>query len=251
MSLPLRQHFLRLFAPLLALFASGCDHHISSTGAAETAERQKERQEMVSEQISARGIKSQRVLEAMRRVPRHEFIPSLFQDSAYDDTPVSIGHGQTISQPYIVAFMTESLDLKPTDKVLEIGTGCGYQSAVLSELSKDVYTIEIVDALGKTAAERLKKLGYKNVHTRVGDGYRGWPEQAPFDAIMVTAAPDHIPKALVAQLAEDGRLIIPVGHDVQNLMLLTKEDGKIVQKMLFPVKFVPMTGEAVNRKGVD
>lgn len=244
--------FLKLFTPIVALFTFGCgQEQVAAPAPVESTHRFNERQEMVAEQIAARGIKNRRVLEAMKKVPRHEFIPSLFQDSAYEDTPVSIGHGQTISQPYIVAFMTEALDLKPTDKVLEIGTGCGYQSALLAVLAKDVYTIEIVEPLAKQAKERLTRLGYKNVHTRTGDGYRGWPEEQPFDAIIVTAAPDHIPRALVEQLGEGGRLIIPVGSDHQNLVLMTKKDGKMSQKTLFPVRFVPMTGEAVNRKGVD
>jgi protein-L-isoaspartate(D-aspartate) O-methyltransferase len=204
---------------------------------------------MVAEQIERRGVKDPRVLEAMRKVPRHEFVPENERHEAYDDRPLPIGHGQTISQPYIVAFMTEALGLKGTEKVLEVGTGSGYQAAVLSALAKEVFTIEIVEPLGKQAAEVLKRLGYKNVSVRVGDGYRGWREEAPFDAIIVTCAPDSVPEPLVHQLAEGGRMIIPVGPEgkAQQLVLLKKRHGKMHQQEVLPVRFVPMTGEARER----
>ncbi|RYD48630.1 MAG: protein-L-isoaspartate(D-aspartate) O-methyltransferase, partial [Verrucomicrobiaceae bacterium] len=204
---------------------------------------------MVAEQIERRGVKDPRVLEAMRKVPRHEFVPEEGRLEAYDDRPLPIGHGQTISQPYIVALMTEALGLKGTEKVLEVGTGSGYQAAVLSGLAKEVFTIEIVEPLGKQSAEVLKRLGYKNVTARIGDGYRGWREEAPFDAIIVTCAPDAVPEPLVHQLAEGGRMIIPVGPEgkAQQLVLLKKRHGKLHQQEILPVRFVPMTGEVRER----
>jgi protein-L-isoaspartate(D-aspartate) O-methyltransferase len=185
-----------------------------------------------------------RVLKAMRRVPRHEFVPSAYRRAAYCNRPLPIGEGQTISQPYIVALMTDLLQLAPESKVLEIGTGCGYQAAVLAEIAADVYSIEIVESLGREAAETLARLGYR-VHTRIGDGYRGWPEAAPFDAIIVAAAPDHIPPALIAQLKPGGRMVIPVGTLAQELMVVTKNvDGTIVNEDIVPVRFVPLTRAA-------
>ena len=203
------------------------------------------RNRMVDEQIVARGVKDQRVLAAMRKVPRHLFVPENLIPEAYDDTPLPIGHGQTISQPYIVALMTELLQLSGDEKVLEVGTGSGYQAAVLGELAKEVYTIEIVEPLARQAAERLRELGYTNVHVRHGDGYDGWPEQAPFDGIIVTAAPEQIPKPLLEQLKPGGRLVIPVGAWSQDLLVVTKSpDGKITRQVVIPVRFVPMTGKA-------
>lgn len=201
---------------------------------------------MVERQIKQRGITDQRILESLRNVPRHEFIPGNARDLACTDQPLPIGHGQTISQPYIVAFMTDALAPKPTDKVLEIGTGSGYQAAVLAGLVKHLYSIEIVEPLAKQAAATLRKLEYTNVTVKAGDGYRGWPEHAPFDAIIVTCAPDHVPEALVKQLREGGRMIIPVGQawDCQELCLLEKKNGEIVRKSVLPVRFVPMTGES-------
>jgi len=195
---------------------------------------------MVDSQIERRGIKDARVLEALRKVERHRFVPEGAIDHAYDDTPLRIGHGQTISQPYIVALMTEVLALDADDRVLEIGTGSGYQAAVLSLLVADVYSIEIIEALGEEARERLHALGYDNVHVRVGDGYRGWPEHAPFDKIIVTAAPESIPPKLVEQLAEGGRMVLPVGGGYQELVLVEKRDGKISQRVVTAVRFVPM-----------
>jgi protein-L-isoaspartate(D-aspartate) O-methyltransferase len=208
-----------------------------STGKDEWVEQ---RERMVDLQIARRGIEDARVIAALREVPRHRFVPDAEQAWAYDDHPLPIGHGQTISQPYVVALMTEAIRPRPTDRVLEIGTGSGYQAAVLSLLVKDVYSIEIVEPLGRAAAERLEVLGYTNVHVRVGDGYRGWPEESPFDAIVVTAAPAEIPQALVDQLAEGGRMVVPVGTDYQELIMVTKSGGKVSKRMLTPVRFVPM-----------
>lgn len=207
------------------------------------------RYQMVKEQIQYRGIKDSLVLKAMLKVPRHLFVPEYLKSQAYQDYPLPIGEGQTISQPYIVAFMTEALQLKGNEKVLEIGTGSGYQAAVLAEIAGQVYTIEIIPTLGHRAAELLKKLGYQNVHVVIGDGYRGLPDQAPFDAIIVTAAPEHIPQPLIDQLKPSGRMVIPVGDFYQELVLVTKKsDGSIQQQALLPVRFVPMTGEAEQKK---
>ena len=202
---------------------------------------------MVREQIADRGVRDARVLAAMRKVPRHFFVPQDALPAAYLDQPLPIGHGQTISQPYIVAFMSEALELKPQDRVLEIGTGSGYQAAVLAELAREVYSIEIVEPLGKEAAARLKDLGYERVNLRIGDGYRGWPEAAPFDAIIVTAAPDHVPPALVEQLRKGGRMVLPVGRFAQDLLRLRRTAKGVVQENLLPVRFVPMVGEAEKK----
>lgn len=202
---------------------------------------------MVREQIEARGVRDPRVLEAMRLVPRHFFVPREMQPHAYSDTPLPIGHGQTISQPYIVAFMSEALELKPTDRVLEIGTGSGYQAVILAHLAREVFSIEIVAPLAKEAEERIQRLGYTSIKLRVGDGYRGWPEAAPFDAIMVTAAPDHIPPRLLEQLREGGRLVLPVGRFFQDLIRIRKTRERIRRETLLPVRFVPMTGEAEKK----
>ena len=203
---------------------------------------------MVEEQLKGpgRGITNERVLGAMESVPRHEFVPEAQQPNAYRDSPLPIGHGQTISQPYIVAFMTEQLDPKPGERVLEVGTGSGYQAAVLGKLVKDVYTIEIVEPLAKRAAETLERLMFTNVHVKAGDGYKGWREHAPFDAVIVTCAPDHIPAPLVEQLAEGGAMIIPVGEQWtgQELVVLRKKEGKVERQKVLPVRFVPMTGPA-------
>jgi protein-L-isoaspartate(D-aspartate) O-methyltransferase len=206
------------------------------------------RKEMVEKQIRARGVKDPRVLDALIRVERHNFVPPGMESSAYDDNPLSIGEGQTISQPYIVALMTELARAQPTSKVLEVGTGSGYQAAVLSVLAKEVFTIEIIPSLGKQAKEKLESLGYENVHVRVGDGYKGWPEEAPFDAIVVTAAPDHVPQPLVDQLKVGGRLVIPLGDFYQDLAVITKTEKGIQKEKIIPVRFVPMTGEAEDKK---
>ena len=206
------------------------------------------RERMVETQIRERGVKDPRVLSAMLKVERHLFVPRELQSSSYDDRPLPIGEGQTISQPYIVAFMTEQLELKGTEKVLEIGTGSGYQAAVLAELAKEVYTIEIVQSLGLSAQKRLQEMGYRNVFVKVGDGYLGWPEAAPFDAVIVTCAPDHIPIPLIEQLKEGGRMIVPVGSFSQELKKSVKRSGRIETMDVLPVIFVPMTGEGVKRK---
>ncbi len=202
------------------------------------------RARMVETQIVARGVRDPRVLAAMREVPRHLFVDPSQREQAYEDHPLPIAGNQTISQPYIVALMTELVELKPNEKVLEIGTGSGYQSAVLARLTKEVYSIEILPELAHAAAERLKKLGYNSVTVKEGDGYRGWSEHAPFDAIIVTAAPERIPQPLLDQLAPGGRMVIPVGGFFQVLNLFTKDqNGKITERDIIPVRFVPMTGE--------
>ncbi|MBU2649433.1 MAG: protein-L-isoaspartate(D-aspartate) O-methyltransferase [Bacteroidetes bacterium] len=205
-----------------------------------------QRLKMVQSQIKARGVNDPEVLLAMENVPRHLFVPASYRSQAYGDFPLPIGSGQTISQPYIVALMTEVLDIDSTDKILEIGTGSGYQAAVLAELCKEVYTIEVFELLGKQAEKTINALGYKNVHVRIGDGYAGWPEEAPFDAIIVTCAPTHVPQALKDQLKEGGRMVIPVGeYYAQELVLLSKIKGRLEKKDLIPVRFVPM----INEKG--
>jgi len=208
-----------------------------------THPRADERDKMVREQIEARGVRDPRVLAAMRAVPRHEFMPEKVRAQAYEDRPLPIGKGQTISQPYIVALMSELLDLAEGERVLEVGTGSGYQAAVLAELGVEVYSIEIVERLARRAAEDLKRLGYP-VNLRIGDGYRGWPEAAPFNGIIVTAAPDHVPEPLVEQLALGGRLVIPVGSFSQELVVLRKEEDGLHRQNVADVRFVPMTGQA-------
>lgn len=209
----------------------------------QTEDMTRKRQLMVQKQIVARGVSDESVLEAMRSIPREIFVPSEVRSQAYEDYPLPIGYDQTISQPYIVAYMTEMLHLDGSEKVLEIGTGSGYQAAVLAACASSVYSIEIVQPLCEQAEELLDSLDYQNVHVRCGDGYEGWPEQAPFDAIIVTAAPPKIPQKLVEQLAIGGRMIIPVGRFMQDLVLITKdENGRIDQKRLLNVRFVPMTG---------
>lgn len=201
------------------------------------------REEMTRSQILARGIRDSAVLRAMRTVPRHRFVPENLRNDAYDDRPLPIGFGQTISQPYIVALMTELLRLKPGDRVLEIGTGSGFQAAVLGEICDSVWTMEIIDELASSARDRLKRLGYDRVSVRSGDGYYGWSDRGPFDAVMVTAAAEHIPPPLVSQLADNGRMVIPVGHPffVQNLVLVEKRDGAVTTRTILPVRFVPLT----------
>lgn len=201
----------------------------------------KKRLQMVDSQIRDRGINDLETLRAMSTVPRHLFVPEYLRRQAYADGPLPIGHGQTISQPYIVAYMTEILHIKPKHRVLEIGTGSGYQAAVLAELTDQVYTMEIIPELADTADRRLKETGYGSVNARQGDGYHGWPETAPFDAIMVTAAAEFIPPPLLKQLKEGGRMIIPVGSPfyVQHLMLVEKKQGKITTRSMMPVRFVP------------
>jgi protein-L-isoaspartate(D-aspartate) O-methyltransferase len=205
--------------------------------------RQRERDRMVDEQIVAEGIRHPPTIAAMRKVPRHRFVPESLAHAAYNDSPLPIGHGQTISQPLIVAFMTEAAKITRDAKVLEIGTGSGYQAAVAAELSQHVYSIEIVPALAERAAAALKATGYERIKVKTADGYHGWPEHAPFDVVIVTAAADTIPPPLIAQLKDGGRMLIPVGPQfgAQNLVLVTKQDGKIRTRTLMPVRFVPFT----------
>jgi protein-L-isoaspartate(D-aspartate) O-methyltransferase len=205
------------------------------------------RQQMVAEQLARAGrdITNARVLAVMGKVPRHEYVPERLRPDAYADRALPLGHGQTISQPYIVAFMTERLEPQPTDRVLEIGTGSGYQAAVLAGLVAEVYTIEIISDLAQQAAADLKRLGCTNVHVRAGDGYQGWAEAAPFEGIIVTCAPERVPQPLIDQLKDGGRIIIPVGSGrIQDLVLLRKRSGKLEQQAVLPVSFVPMTGDA-------
>ncbi len=239
-----------LFFLLLALLA--CQDSARSENAVEIDEERaepfqdefiKERRDMVEAQIRARGVKDQEVLKAMRKVPRHRFVPESHWTFAYADTPLPIGLDQTISQPYIVAYMTEAARIAGTDKVLEIGTGSGYQAAILGEIAREVYSIEIVPELARQSGSLLKELGYKNVFAKEGNGYLGWPEHAPFDAIIVTAAPAEVPRALVEQLAVGGVMVIPVGTSYQEMMLITKTKKGVTEKRTIPVRFVPMTGK--------
>jgi len=206
------------------------------------------RQRMVEQQIRSRGVTSPRVLAAMEQVPRHLFVPDGERGQAYEDHPLPIGGGQTISQPYIVALMTALLGLPPQARVLEVGTGSGYQAAVLSRVAAQVYSVEIVAELGARARETLVRLGYDNVQVRIGDGYRGWPEAAPFDGILLTAAPHAVPPPLIAQLKPGGRMVLPIGGFDQDLVVLTKQaDGTVKEEKVLPVRFVPMTGEAEGK----
>lgn len=203
---------------------------------------------MVEEQLVDRGIRDLRLLEAMSRIPRHEFVEPSFQHKAYGDHPLPIGDNQTISQPYIVALMTQLAEPRPTDRALDVGTGSGYQAAVLAELCEEVYGIEILEPLAESSAERLGELGYDNAMVRHGDGFRGWPEKGPFDVILVAAAPPDVPEPLIDQLAPGGRLVIPVGRHFQQLLRLRKlPDGTVERDEVLAVRFVPMTGEAQQR----
>jgi len=217
---------------LLPISCEGIDYHLL-------------RRDMVKFQIIARGITDKGVIKAMLKVPRHIFVPEEYRREAYNDYPLPIGYGQTISQPYIVALMTEALQIKKVDKILEIGTGSGYQTAILAEIAKEVYSIEIIDELAKRAKKTLNMLGYKNIHIKIGDGYNGWPEQAPFDAIIVTCAPRKIPKPLIDQLKNKGRMVIPIGnkYGTQKLIRVKKINGKIYEEILTLVRFVPMIRE--------
>ncbi|MEI8019517.1 MAG: protein-L-isoaspartate(D-aspartate) O-methyltransferase [Schlesneria sp.] len=206
---------------------------------------------LVSEYIEREGITNPRVLDSLRQVPRHEFVTPQYRHDAYVDAALPIGHKQTISPPFVVAYMTQTIDPQPNDRVLEIGTGSGYQAAVLSNLVKEVYSIEIVDALGTTAAERLKRLKYDNVKTKIGDGYLGWEEYAPFDKIIVTCSPENVPKPLIEQLKEGGRLLVPLGERYQQVFhQFEKKDGKLEEKKLISTLFVPMTGESEEQRKV-
>jgi len=236
---------------LAAIWMSvGCARCAPPGGADETKEDhfRSLRNEMVDRQLAGRDVTDPKVLAAMRKIERHKFVPPDLRDEAYVDSPLPIGEGQTISQPYIVGLMTQLLQLKGGEKVLEVGTGSGYQAAVLAEIAKEVYTIEIIEKLGKRADVLLKELGYKNVHVKIGDGYRGWPKHAPFDAIIVTAAPEHIPPPLIDQLKIGGRLVIPVGEWSQELIVVEKTKEGVQRHTSIPVQFVPMTGEAQRRR---
>ena len=223
-----------------AIATTGCGQQAPSAGNFAA-----QRQRMVEQQLKPRGIKDERVLAAMAKVLREEFVPMDARSDAYEDGPLPIGYDQTISQPYIVAFMTEQLRLKPSDHVLEIGSGSGYQAAILAELVAGVYTIEIVEPLAKSAEATLQRLGYRNVHVKMGDGYKGWPEEAPFDAIIVTCAPEKVPQPLVDQLKDGGRMVIPVGEQfAQQLYLLEKKSGQLKESATLPVGFVPMQRES-------
>jgi protein-L-isoaspartate(D-aspartate) O-methyltransferase len=226
-----------------AIATTGCGQQAPTA-----ADLAAQRQRMVEQQLKPRGIKEERVLAAMAKVPREEFVPADARPSAYEDGPLPIGYDQTISQPYVVAFMTEQLRPKQSDRVLEIGSGSGYQAAILAELVGDVYTIEIVEPLAKSAEATLQRLGYNNVHIKVGDGYKGWPEEAPFDAIIVTCAPEKVPQPLVDQLKDGGRMVIPVGERfAQQLYLLEKKNGQLKESVTLPVRFVPMLREAQKK----
>jgi protein-L-isoaspartate(D-aspartate) O-methyltransferase len=226
---------------LVALaLAAACSAPAAVRSDASEADYREARLRMVEQQIRARGITDARVLEAMRRVPRHRFVPEPLRNLAYEDTPLPIGAGQTISQPYIVAYMTEALAVEPEHRVLEIGTGSGYQAAVLAEIAREVYTIEIVPELASRAERVLRELGYRNVHVRTGDGYLGWPERAPFPRIVLTAAPPEVPQTLVDQLGPGGRMVVPVGDTFQVMTIVTKTDRGIQRRETIPVRFVPM-----------
>jgi protein-L-isoaspartate(D-aspartate) O-methyltransferase len=227
--------------PAVAMFCAACSPQAEDRFA-------EGRARMVKEQLAGRDITDKRVLDIMRSVPRHEFVPKELRPLAYADHALHIGHEQTISQPYIVALMTQALAPKAEDRVLEVGTGSGYQAAVLAKLVRDVYSIEIVEPLARRAAADLARLGFTNVHTKAGDGYAGWPEHAPFDAIIVTCAPEKIPPPLVEQLKEGGRMVIPVGREDQRLYLMEKRDGVMREREMIPVRFVPMTRGAPRAK---
>lgn len=218
----------------------------------DTLEFYKQRQKMIRDQILSRGVTDALVIQALERVPRHRFVGERIERAAYDDTPLPISDGQTISQPFIVAYMTAALELRGGEKILEVGTGSGYQAAVLAEIVEQVYTIEINENLAIEAARRFKKMGYDNITLKCGDGYKGWPEHAPFDGIVVTAAPDHVPQSLVEQLRIGGRMIIPVGGVNQDLLVIFKQpDGAIKKESRIPVRFVPMLGEADKKTNLS
>jgi len=231
-----------LLITLVTIACEGTGDNLEKKNKEDT--RAMEREMMVKTQIEARGVENPLVLEAMRKVERHQFVSEQYVSYAYIDDPLPIGEGQTISQPYIVAFMTELLHIdKNTSRVLEIGTGSGYQSAILAEITKEVYTIEIIPALAETAEKTLKKLGYKNIFVRCGDGYQGWREYAPFDAIIITAAPPKIPEPLLEQLKIGGRMVLPLGDAYQELIIVIKTKSGFTKETSIPVRFVPMTGE--------
>ena len=240
----------RLLLGLALLAPPACAPQRSDSGqaagrsqtAGAAADEFAERRRRLVEQLRAGGIKSREVLDAMSEVPRHRFVPAAQSAFAYENRPLPIGHGQTISQPYIVAYMTEAAEVAPGERVLEIGTGSGYQAAVLSRLAGEVYSVEIIPELAESAGALLGELGYRNVRVRAGNGYEGWAEHAPFDAVVVTAAPAEVPRALVEQLAVGGRMVVPVGTSEQEMVLITKTAAGVVERRTIPVRFVPMTG---------
>ncbi len=243
--------FLLWITNLLAISGVACalgDGNRTGKPATASSDFERRRIAMVASQIESRQVRDPRVLDAMRHVQRHRFVPERLHSRAYDDHPLAIGHDQTISQPYIVALMTELIRPNPEMKVLEVGTGSGYQAAVLAECAGQVFSIEIVPELGTSAAELLESLGYDNVRVRIGDGFDGWPDQAPFDAILVTAAPQTIPQPLLDQLAVGGRLVIPVGGFAQNLVVVERTQDGYARQVITPVRFVPMTGKAQDRQ---
>ena len=233
---------------IFILFLAHCTEGKRASDSSPKGDYKAMRERMVETQIKTRGVKEPRVLTALLKVERHLFVPKDLYPNAYSDQPLPIGEGQTISQPYIVALMTELLELKGGEKVLEVGTGSGYQAAILAELAKEVYSIEIIEKLASSAETLLLDLGYKNIKVKTGDGYLGWPEAAPFDAIIVTCAPDHIPRLLIDQLKEGGRMVIPVGEFTQELKKIVKRGGKLETTDVIPVIFVPMTGDGVKQK---
>ena len=229
---------------LVLLVCAACHADDPPPASSRSTPRERERLRMVERQVVARGVETELVLAAMRAAPRHRFVPEEQLPSAYADSALPIGHGQTISQPFVVAFMTEAAEVRPGDRVLEVGTGSGYQAAVLAEIVGELWSIEIVEPLAERARRDLAATGYDRVHVRSGDGYGGWPEQAPFDAIVVTAAPDHVPQPLLDQLVVGGRLIIPVGDRSQSVLRIRRTESGYERESLLPVRFVPMTGEA-------
>ena len=240
------KHLVGFVLGLVLLASPGCNGQFYSelTGSPQRTDEEfaVQRRKLV-EVLKSRGLKKQPVLDALLKVPRHKFVPASHQNRAYEDRALPIAHEQTISQPYIVGYMTEAADIAPGDRVLEIGTGSGYQAAVLAELAKEVYSIEIVPNLADSAQNLLRELGYKNVQVKTGNGYLGWPEHAPFDAIIVTAAPDKVPQTLVDQLAVGGTMVVPVGSQFQEMVIITKSESGIVERRTIPVAFVPMVGK--------
>ena len=237
-------NYARLISCVLLLPLFGCTSQTAyePSAAQSTADYAKERRQLV-EELRAEGITNQLVLDALLKVPRHKFVPASYRHLAYENRPLPIGKDQTISQPFIVAYMTEAAEIGSGERVLEIGTGSGYQAAVLAELAREVYTIEIIPELAESARTLLRELRYKNVQVKTGNGYEGWAEHAPFDAIVVTAAPDEVPKALVEQLAVRGKMVVPVGTGFQQMVIITKTESGVVERRTIPVAFVPMTGK--------
>lgn len=237
------RHLTALLLFLLVVPSSGCNSQRAQEGQAATEDKLTQQRAQMVQTIRSQGVKNREVLDAMLKVPRHRFVAPTYQHRSYENRPLPIGHGQTISQPFIVGYMTEAAEIAPGEKVLEIGTGSGYQAAILAQLAKQVYTIEIVPELAESSRNLLTALGYQNVFVRAGNGYLGWPEEAPFDAIIVTAAPDKVPQVLVDQLAVNGKMIIPVGTGYQEMMIITRTPRGVVERKTIPVLFVPMTGK--------